>query len=454
MSWICPKCNFVKFRVTSTGSIICIKCGNEVNASQKNELVTVSPGPTSRIQIESESDESDLEKQSSYDKSRKKLKGAALQNKIKQIKKQRESFGDEEEEDLIDTEDLKSNLTGVYIENTKSRSKKAVKLKEAIRLKSLALQRECGYAVRINILGPKPEFGVRGVGLTLNLADKNGDYAPTGCSKFHVKNVRGEKATVNRGTMFLESVQGNYEKKLTPTKKRMINDRNTSGLDMVSPTGTVSLFGDISTAKDIPQEEFSTKTTLYVSGPPPAVPKTPPGPEDVGSGEALLEALRNQLSSPIQSESQTKPSHSPAIPKPSSSQAISKPTHSHIKPSKPTFSHSISKPGKNPETRDNITNCKPVSVKSPQTPRLNTNPTKTPVVRKVSTKKPIPKQTTLQAISQPVTIPSTPLPFTSNPVNALSEKPKPVSSKPTFPADLIITPAGKNMGWDLYKKIR
>jgi hypothetical protein len=93
-----------------------------------------------------------------------------------------------------------------------------VKLKETIRLKSLALQRECGYAVRVNILGPKPEFGVRGVGLTLNLADKNGDYAPTGCSKFHVKNVSQEKSTVNRGTTFLKGVQGNYEKKLIPTK--------------------------------------------------------------------------------------------------------------------------------------------------------------------------------------------------------------------------------------------
>ena len=147
-----------------------------MNACQKNELVTVSPVPTSRLQLESESDESDLEKQSSFDKKSKKLKGIALKNKIKQIKKQRESFGDEEE--LIDTEHLKSSLTGVYIENTKNRSKKAVKLKETIRLKSLALQRESGYAVRVNILGPKPEFGVRGVGFTLNLADKNGDYAP------------------------------------------------------------------------------------------------------------------------------------------------------------------------------------------------------------------------------------------------------------------------------------
>jgi hypothetical protein len=85
-------------------------------------LVTVSPGPTSRLQLESESDESDLEKQSSFDKKGKKLKGIALKNKIKQIKKQRESFGDEEE--LIDTEHLKSSLTGVYIENTKKRSKK------------------------------------------------------------------------------------------------------------------------------------------------------------------------------------------------------------------------------------------------------------------------------------------------------------------------------------------
>jgi hypothetical protein len=96
----------------------------------------------------------------------------------------------------------------VYIENTKNRSKKAVKLKETIRLKSLALQRECGYAVRVNILGRKPEFGVRGVGLTLNLADKNGDYAPTGCSKFLVKNVSQEKSTVNRQDNVFEKCPG------------------------------------------------------------------------------------------------------------------------------------------------------------------------------------------------------------------------------------------------------
>ena len=44
-----------------------------MNASQKNELVTVSPGPTSRLQLESESDESDLEKQSSFDKKSKEI---------------------------------------------------------------------------------------------------------------------------------------------------------------------------------------------------------------------------------------------------------------------------------------------------------------------------------------------------------------------------------------------
>ena len=439
MSWICPKCDHFKFKVTSTGSIICIQCGNEVNASQKNELVTVSPGPTSRLQLESESDESDLEKQSSFDKKSKKLKGIALKNKIKQIKKQRESFGDEEE--LIDTEHLKSSLTGVYIENTKNRSKKPVKLKETIRLKSLALQRECGYAVRVNILGPKPEFGVRGVGLTLNLADKNGDYAPTGCSKFHVKNVSQEKSTVNRGTMFLKGVQGNYEKKLTPTRKRMTNERRTCGVDMISPTGVVSLLGDTSEPKDLSPEEFRTKTTLYV-------PQTPTSPLDVGSGEALSEALSNHSTSPIQSESQgiSQPSHSRDISKPSHTQTISKPSHSQIKPSKPMFSHAISKPANTLKARDNLANSKTVGVKSPETSRLNTKPTKAPTVRKVSTDKAIPKQTKPQAISPPVSLHSTALPVSSKPANASSEEAKPVSSKPAFgrvPAGLTITATGK-----------
>jgi len=238
MDWKCPNCDQVQFKVSESGDkISCVNCNLESNATRANEGVSVSPGPNKSLNL----DEDLIERQVSFDKSKKKLRGAAMKAKVNKILKERADDGDEGE--LIDTEELKSESKGAFIKDTNVRSNKARRLKIQIRKAALDLQRCCGYSVRINIEAPVPISGPRGGGVSLDLEDKNGERAPTGCKLMHVKNVTKSVSNqnVNRGTLFLKSVKDNYVNKLTPTKHRLSEQRRHSGENMISPTSTCNL---------------------------------------------------------------------------------------------------------------------------------------------------------------------------------------------------------------------
>ena len=138
-------------------------------ATPANESYSVSPGPKNSMIVEEEPGV--LDRQSSYDKVQKKLRGAAKKSKVSKILKDRVSLGDDDE--LIDTNELKSSSEGVLIADTQVRSNKARNLKKRIQNAALELNRCCGYSVLISAQAPLPVKGPRGGGLVLNLVDKN-----------------------------------------------------------------------------------------------------------------------------------------------------------------------------------------------------------------------------------------------------------------------------------------
>ena len=232
MEWACSRCSCTKYRLAENGHVICLKCQDNTVATSANEVVSVSPGPSQMLQKSSVK----IVRQSSYDKSTVKLKGAAKKSKASKILKNREEFGNSDE--LIETSELTYN-TGVYIQNRVHRSKKASVLKKKIHQAALDLKRVCGYSVRIEIQAPLPSSGPRAEGLSLDFEDVNGDKALITCTENRAQDVSPVK--VNRGTMFLKSVEGNYVKKLTPTKLRLSENRRNSGIDLISPTSSSTL---------------------------------------------------------------------------------------------------------------------------------------------------------------------------------------------------------------------
>ena len=213
MGWECEKCFCTKYLLAETGHVSCINCQNKSKPTCANKVVSVSPGPNQSLENSSVG----IKRQSSTDKTRKLLRGAAKRSKASMIMKHREEIGDPE--NLIDTNDLKYT-EGVYIQDRVLRSKKARVLKAKIEQAALSLKRQCGYR------------------LTMDLKDINGEHAvQSTCSLSHAEDsVPAVK--VNRGTMFLKCVEGNYEKKLTPTKQRLAEIRRNSGVDMASPTSS------------------------------------------------------------------------------------------------------------------------------------------------------------------------------------------------------------------------
>ena len=231
MGWECEKCFCTKYLLAETGHVSCINCQNKSKPTCANEVVSVSPGPNQSLENSSVG----FKRQSSTDKTRKLLRGAAKRSKASMILKHREEIGDPE--NLIDTNDLKYT-EGVYIQDRVLRSKKARVLKAKIEQAAFSLKRQCGYSVKIDIQAPLPSSGPRADGLTMDLKDINGEHAvQSTCSLSHAEDsVPAVK--VNRGTMFLKCVEGNYEKKLTPTKQRLAEIRRNSGVDMASPTSS------------------------------------------------------------------------------------------------------------------------------------------------------------------------------------------------------------------------
>ena len=142
-----------------------------------------------------------MDRQSSYDKVKKNLRGAAKQSKVSKILKDRAGLGDDD--DLIDTNELKSSSEGAFIVNSHLRSNKARTLKKRIQNAAVELNRCCGYSVMINAQAPLPVKGPRGGGLSLDLVDKNGGRAPSGCLEKHETHEPrvSKKDKVNRETM-------------------------------------------------------------------------------------------------------------------------------------------------------------------------------------------------------------------------------------------------------------
>lgn len=246
MAWRCKKCNNPEYKVTpQSGQICCVQCNHCTKPTSLNEHVTVSPVPRQFLELSSDDEGDDgIERQSSYDKPKKKLRGAAKKSKVSRIMKEREQVGDSD--DLIDTNELKSSAEGLYIHDRVLRCKKARVLKKKIQQAVLDLNRSCGYGVHIEIQAPLPDTGPRAAGFVLDLKDKNGEKVVG--SKKNVEKSSSDKSVVkvNRGIMFLSRVEGNYVKKLTPTKQRQSESRRNSGTNMFSPTNSdISLVTNI-----------------------------------------------------------------------------------------------------------------------------------------------------------------------------------------------------------------
>merc|ERR1712179_458263 len=172
----------------------------------------------------------------SYDKSNKKLRGAAKKSKAAKIIKEREAVGDTDL--LIDTSEL-SYDEGVYIRDRHQRCNKAKILKKSLHQTALDINRMCGYSVNINAQAPLPATGPRAAGLNIDLEDINGEKASETTAPNQANDISPVK--VNRGTLYLEKVEGNFLRKLTPSKHRLALARRNTGNDLISPTSCSNL---------------------------------------------------------------------------------------------------------------------------------------------------------------------------------------------------------------------
>ena len=250
---MCKKCFHKKYRVSAeNGNIVCTACQDCTTPTAANEVHSVSPGPSQVLQALS-STSGGVSRQSSHDKSNKKLRGAAKKSKAAKIIKEREAVGDTDL--LIETSEL-SYDEGIYIRDRHQRCNKAKVLKKRLHQTALNLNRMCGYSVSINAQAPLPATGPRAAGLKMDLEDINGDKASKTSAKNHADNISPVK--VNRGFMYLDKVEGNFVKKLTPSKHRLAEARRNTGSEVISPTSgrNLSLGGQsmVDTTEDSDEE--------------------------------------------------------------------------------------------------------------------------------------------------------------------------------------------------------
>ena len=209
----------------------------------------MSPGPSQALQSFS-STSGGVSRQSSHDKSNKKLRGAAKKSKAAKIIKEREAVGDTDL--LIETSELSYDV-GIYIRDRHQRCNKAKVLKKRLHQTALNLNRMCGYSVSINAQAPLPATGPRAAGLKMDLEDINGDKASKTSAKNHADNISPVK--VNRGFMYLDKVEGNFVKKLTRSKLRLAEARRNTGYEMTSPTsGRLCRQSMVDTTEDSDEE--------------------------------------------------------------------------------------------------------------------------------------------------------------------------------------------------------
>ena len=197
---------------------------------------------------ESES-EDDLERQESYDKKRSKLRGAALKAKLKKLRNVLEV----DDECLIDTEDLKSNPSNVFIHDIKTRSNRAVSIKQRVHEDLLRLSRECGYSVMLSCTAPKPGGGRRGEPLKLSFDDRHGIPPRCSCRPYKVVTCSCSKSkqAVHRGVQAqclcecqcqqVHDEAGLDQSFVTPTNVRKLASRAALGSDLVSPISRQAL---------------------------------------------------------------------------------------------------------------------------------------------------------------------------------------------------------------------
>ena len=231
MAWTCEKCHYFEFE-DENGQQICLNCAHSSYNDDRSEARF---SPTKDPSDMSDS-EDDLEKQVSYDKTKCQLKGAALSSKkLKMVSEL------PEDEDRVDTEDLKSLPSNVYITEVKRRSRRASDLKKKVNKDLLRLSVECGYAVQLICTGPKPASGPRGVPLKLNLCDVNGLKAKCSCKKVKPFDCECQfKKRFNVGIQTPNNIPSLANippgcKKLTPSKSRNLESRAKIGKSLVSP---------------------------------------------------------------------------------------------------------------------------------------------------------------------------------------------------------------------------
>ena len=255
MAWFCKDCSGSKFRVENDQAV-CLGCGGKSVIDESCNLVSFSP-----VNSESDSDtDSDLEKQHSYDKKRKVLRGIALKAKKMKLVKDAEDM----DENLIDIDKLKSS-SGVFLHNRKHRSKKANNIKTRVHKDLLALNRECGYSVNLNCLAPVPKTGKRGEELSLFLGDSNGVLPKCVCRKVKVYSCSCQtRQLVNVGIQ-LQKIPHNSEnistnsrlKLLTPSKIRQVAAREFNGQVVISPIANNSLIGQNVDSAEVPEQTAS-----------------------------------------------------------------------------------------------------------------------------------------------------------------------------------------------------
>ena len=102
---------------------------------------------------------------------------------------------------------------------------------DALYEKAKQLQSECGYGVALIIMAPKPTCGPRAQGLNLVLTDKNGDRPSLATIENEIKR---KQPMFDVGTGTTEGIDG---RKLTPTKKRVQEERELLSDNFISPFG-------------------------------------------------------------------------------------------------------------------------------------------------------------------------------------------------------------------------
>ena len=217
-------------QICQCGHSECVVC-SRVEPSNRNNRDMEARGFHHHSDSESESEtDSEIERQKSYDKKSSKLRGATLSKKKKKLVKALEPV----DEGRIDTEELKSNPTNVFILDVKTRSRKALAIKQRVKKDLTRLSVECGFAVELTCTAPKPGGGKRGDPLKLSLLDKHGERAKCSC---RFKAIRCNCSNRESANIAIQVVP-NAPKSgtiLTPSSSRQLTNRQELGQSLVSP---------------------------------------------------------------------------------------------------------------------------------------------------------------------------------------------------------------------------